>query len=250
MLTALILTGNSAPTVENCLRSLQWCNRIIVVDSYSTDGTVEICRKFATRIYQNPFSSYGEQLNWALKRLNTPWVFVVDSDEEVSLKLQEEVKNLFKGGDPPLDGYYIRRKSKFLGRWIYHSGWYPDYVLRLFRRDKTQYRKRRLGSSPLIKGITGYLKEELLHYPYADLTHYIEKFSKYTRLSAEQMYQEGRRAHLYDISLRPLLRFFKDYLFRGSFLDGTAGFIISVLSSYYVFMKYTRLWEIQKKSSE
>lgn len=249
MLTVVILTKNSSDTIEKCLESVKWCKDIVIVDSFSTDNTLEICKKFTDKIYQNTFTGYGDQLNWAFRKIESEWVLVVDSDEKLSQELQDEIKNLIdKQKSPSLDGYYISRKSKFLGRWIYHSGWYPDYVLRLFRKDKTYYKKRKLGSSAIVEGKTGYLKGKLLHYPYRDLAHYLQKFSRYTLFSAEQMYDEGEKANIFGITFKPILRFIRDYIFRGGFLDGKQGFIICVLSSYYVFMRYARLWEIQQKS--
>ena len=249
MLTVVILTKNSSDTIEQCLESVKWCKDIVIVDSFSTDNTSEICKKFTDKIHQNTYTCYGNQLNWALRKIESEWILVVDSDEEVSEKLQDEIKNLFEKGNPSLDGYYISRKSKFLGKWIYHSGWYPDYVLRLFKREKTYYKKRKLGSSAIVQGKTGSLKGEILHYPYRDLGHYLQKFSRYTLLSAEQMYDEGERTTALGIGFKPILRFIKDYIFRLGFLDGKQGFIICKLSYYYVFMKYARLWEIQREKS-
>jgi len=248
MLSILILTYNSADTIETTLKSLRWCEKIVVVDSGSQDNTRDICRKFTSTIYEHPYSNYGDQLNWALDKIETEWVLVVDSDEELSSPLQEEIQELFRQGGPLLHrGYYLPRKSKFLGRWIEHSGWYPDYVLRLFKKEGVHYKKRKLGSSPLVDGVKGYLKGDLLHYPYRGLDDYLKKFQKYTQASAEEMYAQGRNATYFDLSLRPLLRFWKSYCWKRGFLDGFPGLILAVLSSYYVFMKYAKLWEMRKR---
>jgi glycosyltransferase involved in cell wall biosynthesis len=247
MLTTITLTQNSSRTIEKCLESIKWCKNIVIIDSNSTDNTLQICKKYTDKIYQHSFENYGEQLNWALAQINNEWVLVVDSDEEVSEKLRDEIIRIsdlrFRVSE---DGYYIPRKTNFLGKWIYHSGWYPDYVLRLFKKEGTKYKKRKLGSSPVIEGKKGYLKNEFLHYPYANLKHYLEKSKRYALLSAEQMKEEGRRSTIFGILFKPTFKFIKDYFFRRGFLDGKQGVIICTLSARYVFMRYVTLRQIQK----
>lgn len=241
-LTAIVLTKNSQDTIKRCLESLMWVGEILVVDSFSTDQTLEICRAYTDKILQHPYSNYGEQLNWALQKVSTPWVLVIDSDEEVTPALKEEIQSLFKGGEM-LDGYYLPRKSFFLGRWLSHGGWYPDYVLRLFQKGRGKYKERELGSTILLRGEKGYLRGDILHRPYRDLSHYLEKFNYYTDRASEEYKKRGKRVGWWDLLLRPPLRFFKMYVLKKGFLDGRQGFILAVVSSFYVFFKYARTWE-------
>lgn len=246
MLTAIVLTYNSQSTLEKCLKSLTWCDEILIVDSFSEDETLAIAREFTSRIFQREYQNYGDQLNFALKKARGEWVLVIDSDEEVSPSLQREIQETLSSPFP-LTGFYIPRKSKFLGRWINHC-WKGDKVLRLFRKEYAQYRERELGSSPRIEGKVGMLQNPILHYPYRDLKHYLEKLNYYTTCAARQMHKEGRKFRIYNLFLNPLGKFIQMYFLKKGFLDKGEGFLLSLLSSFYVLVKFAKLWEIQRKS--
>ncbi len=238
-LSVLILTFNSERTLEKCLRSVSFSPEIVVVDSGSKDKTLDIARKYTSRIYQHPYKNYGDQINWALEKLTGEWVLVVDSDEEVSPPLREEIQGVVKEGE--MDGYYIPRKSEFMGKWL-NFIWRGDKVLRLFRKGKAVYRERELGSSPVVEGRVGRLKNFLLHHPYRDIAHYLEKMNYYTTCAAREIRKKGR-VNILDILLRPPLRFFRVYLIKGGIFDGFPGLIMAILSSFYVFLKYLKAWE-------
>ncbi|MCD6219875.1 glycosyltransferase family 2 protein [Candidatus Calescamantes bacterium] len=242
MLSGIVLTFNSQSTIERCLETLsEVCEEIVVVDSFSTDDTLNVVKRYTDRVFQRAFKNYGDQLNWAMEKVKGDFILVLDSDEELSNVLKKEIE-MEIAKEINLDAYSIPRLSKFMGKWMRFS-WKGDRVIRLFKRGKANYKERELGSSPEIKGKIGKLKGNILHYPYRDLSHYIKKMNYYTTRAAQEMRKTGRRTHITDLLFRPLAKFLKMYILKGGILDGIPGLILSILSSFYVFIKYAKLWE-------
>jgi hypothetical protein len=175
-------------------------------------------------------------------------VFWIDADERVTPELRDEILAALNG-NPMTGGFEMPRLANFLGKWIRHGGWYPGYVLRLFRREAGRFNDRKVHEGVQVDGKIARLKNHLLHYTDRNLQHYFEKFNRYTSLAAEELHHRGRRFHWWDLFVRPPWFFFRMYVLKAGFLDGVHGFILALLSATYVLMKYAKLWELQKSPS-
>ena len=245
-LSVILITHNEEANIEACLRSVQWADEIVIVDSYSQDKTVSICRRFTEKCDQIRWMGFGQMKNAALDRATEEWVLSIDADERVTPELAREIRQAIEEAGNKV-GFCVPRRAWFLGKWIRHCGWYPGHVLRLFRRDAGRFQEKRVHEGVLVQGSTGVLKHDLLHYTDRDLAHYFDKFHRYTTLAAQDLYQVGRRARPGDLILRPMAIFLKMYFIRAGFLDGLQGLILSGLSAGYVFTKYAKLWELEFK---
>jgi glycosyltransferase involved in cell wall biosynthesis len=219
-----------------------WADEILVVDSFSTDRTVEIARGFPVTVLQREYFGSAAQKNWSLDRVKHEWVLIIDADERVPEPLAREILTLL-AGDPPANGYYIRRQNVFIDEVIRHSGWSTDKVVRLFRRDKGRYPNRRVHADLEIDGPVPVLKSPFLHYTFRSFDQYFGKFLNYAEWGAAQAFRDGRRAGLVEIGFRPTWRFFRMYVLQAGFLDGLHGLVLCALQAFGVFLKYARLWE-------
>ncbi|MBI3610832.1 MAG: glycosyltransferase family 2 protein [Nitrospirae bacterium] len=248
-LTAIVPVFNEERNLDDCLRGLTWADEIMVVDSSSTDRTLEIAKRYTDRILIHEHKNPAAQRAWAVSQAAHDWVLVVDADERLTDSLQQEIRQLLKTG-PALDGYRIRRVSYVWGRRIRYCGWQRDYVLRLFNRRRGQYKESEVHEEVVIATRrAGSLQHPLIHYTYRDLKHYFEKFQRYTDWGALQLYKQGKRARWDHLLLHPLFRFFRMYVLQLGFLDGIHGLVLCLLSSFYVFTKYAKLWELNRKES-
>jgi glycosyltransferase involved in cell wall biosynthesis len=239
-ISAIIITYNEEKNIRRCLSGLDWVDEIVVVDSHSMDDTKKIASEFTQRIFDIKWEGFGKAKDFAKDKASHQWILSVDADELVTPDLKEEIQKITESEDS-VSGYYIPRKSNFLGKWINHGGWYPDYVLRLFRKDKAKFSHSMVHEKVQVEGKTGYLKKDLLHYTDPNFDHYLEKLNRYTSLSAEELFGEGEKAKVSDLIFRPLATFFKMYLMKRGFLDGLSGFILAVCSAFHVFSKYVKL---------
>lgn len=245
-LTVTVITYNEADHIQHALESVAWADEIIVVDSGSTDGTADLARALATRVIVRGWPGYSDQKNFATDSASHDWVLSLDADERVTPELAAEIRALL-AGKPQARGYRIRRVSRYLGRWIRSTDWYPDYQLRLYDRRAGQWNGLRIHESfRLNDGPPGQLQGELQHYAYRDISHHLQKIDAYTALLAEQSHDQGRRTNPVAMALHPWFAFLRNYVLRRGFTDGTAGFVISVLNAYYVFLKLAKLWERQR----
>lgn len=239
--SAVVITLNEERNIERCLRSVApFAAESVVVDSGSTDATVEIAARLGARVIHHAWSGYGPQKRLAVESASHDWVFSIDADEEVSPALAAEIAAL----DFSLDGYEVPRAVRYLGRWIRHGIWYPGYVTRLFRRDRGGFTADAIHESVRLDGRVGRLKSDLLHYSYRDVDHHLEKMNEFTTLTAQQMYAAGRRAGNFRLAFQPPLEFLRAYLARGGILDGYPGLVIALFHGYYVFLKYAKLREL------
>ncbi|WP_018248126.1 glycosyltransferase family 2 protein [Orenia marismortui] len=239
-LAALVLTYNEEGNIKECLESINWIEEIVVIDSYSSDNTIAIAKDYTDRVYQRKFDDFASQRNFALDKIEATWVLVVDADERVTLELKDEILNLLTS--PQADAYKIPRKNYFLGSWIKYCGWYPDYTLRLFKAQENRY-SGLVHEGVKIKGKVDKVNNAFIHYTYRNLNHYLSKINHYTSLDAEKKYKAGKKKGLAYIILRPIVEFIKKFILKKGFLLGMPGLIVSVLSSYYQFLKYIKLWE-------
>jgi glycosyltransferase involved in cell wall biosynthesis len=241
-ISTIVICYNEERNIERCLKSAApFSSEIVVVDSGSTDNTVEISREYATKVISHEWLGYGFQKQFALERSSCPWVFSIDADEEVSPALCKEIQSL----DFKRDGYEMPRKAWYLNRWVEHSGWYPGYILRLFEREKGIITDEIVHEYITVSGKVGRLKGDLYHYSYRDVAHHIEKMNDFTTLSARLLFEQRRRPGIHNIAVYPFFEFLKVYLLKRGFLDGLAGLTISTLHAYYVFLKYAKLYEMK-----
>lgn len=247
MLSIAIITYNEEENIKDALESVKWADEIVVVDSFSTDRTVEICREYTDKVFSFEWQGFSEQKNKAVSLTTHQWVLVLDADERVTEGLKKETISIISKPHFELaDGYYIPRKNYFSGRWIRHGGWWPDYTLRLFKKEKGFFEKREVHEALKVNGKTGYLKNPLEHYTYKNIKDYLKRTDRYSTLAALELFKNGRGANVIDITIRPFAAFFKMLFLRLGILDGIYGIIIASLYSFYTFSKYSKLWEMRR----
>ncbi len=244
-LSVCIICRNEEKTIKRCLESLHWVQDIVVVDSLSTDRTVEIAEHYTKRVFQREWPGYAEQKNFALSKAKEDWVLSLDADEAVSPALKDEISSVIQGA--ALNGYRIPRRSFYQGRWINHSGYYPDRQLRLVRRDSGRWIGGRVHERMAVEGVVGDLKNDILHYPYGGgITGQIKTINSFSTLLAKDMFDRGKRFHLHLLFIRPFFKFLEVYFWKGGLLDGLPGLIISISDAYAMFVRYVKLREIEK----
>ena len=242
--TALVITLNEAANIEACLQSLAWADERLVVDSGSTDDTVAIATRSGATVISRPFDGYSAQKNFGASRAAHDWIVSVDADERVTPELAAEMAAAAASpGDRA--GFRMPRVTFHLGRWMRCTDWYPDNQLRLYDRRRARWNGRKVHESVIADGPVGSLRHELQHFAYRDIAHHLETINKYTTLAAEEMHERGRRTGYLELLLHPPAAFLRNYLLRGGIFAGTAGLIVSVMNSYYVFLKFAKLHDLR-----
>jgi glycosyltransferase involved in cell wall biosynthesis len=247
-LSVIVPTFNCADTLRGCLESVKWADDLFVVDSFSTDRTVEIAREYTGHVVQHEYVNSATQKNWAIPQCKTDWLMVVDSDEQVTPELRARIQGILANGTP-CDGFNIRRMTIFFGKLIRHCGWNRDYLVRLWRNAKGRYEDLEVHADVVVDGKVGTIHESLLHDTYRSFDHYLEKFGRYTTWAANDLYKAGKRATWVNLTLRPEWRFFRMFVLRRGFLDGKHGFILCALAAFSVFMKYAKLWDRRRREA-
>jgi len=243
-ITACIIAKNEEAKIGRCLKSLVWCDELVVVDSFSSDRTVEIARTFTCRVFQREWAGYAAQKEFAWAQASNEWIFWVDADEEVPASLQDEITRRFESGDLP-NGFEMPRMVRYLGRWIRHGNWYPDVKLRLFRRGAVRIAGRQIHEKAEVDGPVEKLKSPLFHYTYDSLADQISTIVRFSALSAEEKFHDGKRCRWTDLFFRPANMFVRGYFFKLGFLDGMRGLMIAVMNAVDTALKYARLYELQ-----
>ena len=242
--SVVMVTKDEERNIEDALRSAAGAQEIVVVDSFSADGTVEICRRYTDRIFQHEWLGYARQKQLAVDHAQGPWVLILDADERLTPELRDEIARAVQGTD--YDGFFLPRRNYFLGRWIKHSGWWPDSTLRLFRKDRGGLEDREVHEKVVVRGRVGQLNAPLEHHTYRTISDYVRKMDVYASLAAKEMRKRGRPG-IFSLLARPFFTFFRMYVLRGGFLDGMHGLVLAVLYGYYTFLKYARAWEQHEK---
>jgi glycosyltransferase involved in cell wall biosynthesis len=242
-LSVILITLNEEHNIRACLQSVRWADEIIVVDAESKDSTAAIAREFTDKVFVIPWQGYAANKSFAVAQAHNEWVFWIDADEVVPEALADEIMAVIRA-DAGYDGYEVARKAYFLGRWIKHCGWYPGYVLRLFRRSKGRFNENRVHEGVTLDGPRGRLRNSLDHYTDRDLEHYMWKFNRYTSLAAEELVAKGHHSGVGAFLFRPLHAFIKMYILKRGFLDGVEGLMLCLLSANYVAAKYAKVWEL------
>lgn len=243
-----VITLNEAANIEACLASVAWADEVLVVDSGSTDGTADLARARGARVIVRDWPGYAAQKNFAAREAAHDWILSVDADERVTPELAKEIRDTL-ARDPGQSGFRMPRVTWHLGRWIRTTDWYPDYQLRLYHRARATWPPRRVHESVAASGEVGRLRSELQHFAYRDLSHHFATMDRYTTLAAEDMRAAGRRAGFFDLAVHPCAAFFRNYILRRGFIDGSAGFVISAMNAYYVFLKFAKLWAAESSRS-
>lgn len=243
-LTAIIPTGNEEQNIEAVLASVAFADEIMVVDSYSTDRTVELAKKHTDFIIQREYENSASQKNWAIPQATHEWILLVDADERVSPELQAEIQNVLQ--NPKKNAYWIYRKNYLMGRRLRYSGWQGDKVIRLFRKSKCRYEDKHVHAEVLVNGTTGYLKHKLEHHTYTGLDRYLAKAYRYSTWGAYDRVEKIKNITLYHLLLKPLFTFFKMYILKLGILDGKVGFILAAHSANYIFQRSLKIWRIKE----
>jgi len=244
-ISAVIITKNEESNLRRCLDSIAWVDEIIVVDSNSTDNTRPIAVEAGAHVHDIEWQGFGHAKRFGLDQANSEWVLSIDADEEVGIELAAEIRELISSGNAA-DGYEIPRRTNFLGRWIKFSRWYPDYVLRLFRRGSGEITESLVHEKVIVNGRIEKLKNPLLHYSYPDMDTYFKKFEKYTSLAAQELYRNGKRFKLSALIFKPMAAFSRHYITGLGFLDGLEGFLIALFSAFGVITRYVKLRSLEK----
>jgi len=240
-ITAIIPTLNEEVHIIDAIKSVDFADEIIVIDSFSTDRTVELAKAENVKLLQQRFVDFSSQKNYAIEQATHNWIYVLDADERVSPQLRKEILDQVESANEFV-GYYVYRTFYFIGRKLNYSGWQRDKVIRLFRKDKCQYNGKLVHESIIAEGDIGFFKNKLEHYSYRSYDHYINKVNHYSSLKAQSLFKKGKRVTPFHIIIKPPARFIIHYFIRLGFLDGFPGFIISVVQSYGVLTRYTKLW--------
>lgn len=242
--TGLVLTFNGERWLADCLRSLEFCDRLLVVDSESMDRTRQIAEAAGAEVVVRPWPGPADQFRYALGLIDTDWVVSLDQDEMLSPELGQAIREVLAedDGSGPV-GWYCSRRSFYFDRFLKHCGWYPDHLLRFFRAGKMEVKTSGPHYSFHPLGPTGRLAGDIVHYPYAGLREHMDKINYYTQVAADEMRQQGKTSGLAAALGHGLGRFAKVYLVRGGFLDGRAGLILALHAFFYGFHKYIRVAE-------
>jgi glycosyltransferase involved in cell wall biosynthesis len=246
--SVVVITKNEEANIERCLASVSWADEIVVLDSGSTDRTVELAKRHTPHVYVEAWHGFGAQKNLALARATGDWVLSLDADEWVSEGLREALRSA--AHEHTHVAFRMPRSSTFCGRAMRHSGWWPDYVTRFFRRGKAQFSNDLVHERLIVQGTTGTLVAPLMHESYRDLGQVIEKMNLYSSLAARDLHAQGRRASLATALGKGLWAFIRTYLLRAGFLDGREGLLVAVAtaeSTYYRYLKLAYLNETTRR---
>lgn len=246
-ISAVIITYNEEDRLEPALKSLSGvASEIIVVDAYSKDETAKIARKYTRKVFHRKWSNFADQKNFANNKAAYPWILSLDADERLSPELRQEIINL-KQQNPPCTGFSMPRQVFYLGKWIRHSGWYPDRKIRLFRKDKARWEGEYVHEKLEIEGEVEKLKAPIYHFTYRNIQDHLNRINTFSDLGAKKLYAEKKKCRWYYLTFLPFFRFTRSFFWKGGFLDGFAGFVIAVLNGYAIFVRYAKLKEIWKK---
>ena len=238
-LSVTIITKNEEKNIARCLESVKWADEIIVLDTSSTDRTVEICRQFTDQVFCVDWHGYGKQKNLCAGRTSNNWVLNIDSDEEISSEGAEEIQAVLRG-DSKYTVYQFPRKNFFAQRWVSYGGWYPDQTSRLYDKTQVSFTESQVHEKLVPNENVGSLKNAILHYSYSGMGDYIDRQNHYSTLYASEKIGRGFRPGWSHLILRPPLAFFKNYIVRQGFRDGFLGFFLAISFAFYTFLKYAK----------
>lgn len=247
-ISATIIVRNEEENLAEVCSTLGWADEIVIVDSDSTDRTVEIARGFTDKVYNREWNGYKDKHEFADSKASGDWIFWIDADERVTPELEASIEALRSKPDAEMaEGYRIARKTEYLGEWIRHSGWYPDYQMRLYRKDKSYWDGVAPHQTARVNGRVERLEGELLHYTKRDLADHHRVTEQYASLAAQHMAEQSRTIGAAGLFVKAVSSFIRTYILKQGFRDGVRGMIIAGFTAYGVFLKYAKLWEINNK---
>jgi glycosyltransferase involved in cell wall biosynthesis len=249
-LSVLLPTYNCADIVQDTLESVRWADEILVVDSFSTDGTLDVCRKYTDRIIQHEYVNSATQKNWALSQCRYEWILQIDTDERLEPGLREEIEMALANTPSDVHAYRIPRKNHILGRWLLYGGLYPDYQTRLFRRDEGRWQDKEVHAHVVVPGKVGPLRHHILHYGMPHISKQLRNLDRYTRYEADELSKRGERFHWWYLGLRPLAIFVYNYIWRQGFRVGYRGLLIAAFETTFQFWAHAKLWELEELNLE
>ena len=246
-LTAIVPSYNESHNIVEVLKSVEFCDEVILVDSFSTDNTVDLARPYFTKLLSREYEHSASQKNWAIPQAKHEWILLVDADERVTPALKEEIINLLPHlNDNRHVGYWMGRRNFFMGKQVRYSGWKNDKVIRLFKKSKCRYIDKHVHSEIVADGSLGKLKNKLLHYKYVSMDLHINKLQRYADLQSRDFNGKTGKITAYHVVLKPIWGFFKHYVLQKGFLDGFVGFTIAYMRSYEISMRYIKLWLLRR----
>jgi ADP-heptose:LPS heptosyltransferase/glycosyltransferase involved in cell wall biosynthesis len=246
-ISAFIICCNEEQKIERALKSISWCDEILIVDSGSTDKTLEICRKYTDKIITRQWPGHRAQKQFALTQCSHEWILNIDADEEVSPELKNSISEILQDSTPEWDqygGFRIARIVRFMGRWWDIGGWHPEYRFRLVRKSTTYWGGIDPHEKAILKGEIGTLPGSIYHYTYKNIEDQIHSLNRLSTYSARALVQQGKQFNLINLIANPIVRFLKFYIIKKGFLEGRAGFIVAVHEAFSTFLKYSKLWEL------
>lgn len=246
MISALAITYNEESNIESYIESLSFADEIIIVDSFSTDQTVDLAKKYQVKIVQREFDNFSNQKNYAISLAKHDWIVFFDLDEKISEPLVKEIVSIINS-ENPLKAYMVKRKFIFMGKRLKYSGFQTDEVVRLFNKNYCKYNGNSVHETIVTSEKIGVLKNTSDHYTYKDFDSYNQKLSQYSKLQAEALYKKNVRPNLYYFLFRPWYRFMHQYFLRLGILDGKEGFILAYINAFSVFKRYIQLWLMYRK---
>lgn len=250
-ISASIIVRNEEANIAALCETLDWADEIVIVDSDSTDRTVEIARRYTAQVFNRPFQGYKDKHQYADALTTGDWIFWIDADERVTPELRAAIDRLRTAPPATLpDGFRIARRTLYQGRWIAHSGWYPDYQMRLYRKEASYWDGVAPHETARVKGRVERLAGELLHYTKRDLSEHHQVLDSYTTLAARHLFENGRRTRAIDLLILPVAAFIRTWILKQGFRDGIPGLIIALFTAYSVFLKFAKVWELARLSRE
>jgi glycosyltransferase involved in cell wall biosynthesis len=243
--TVTIITKNEAAHIGAAIDSASWADEIIVVDSDSSDDTVALAAAKGVRVASRAWTGWVDQKNFAASLAAHDWIFSLDADERLTPALAHEIKGVLSS-DPPHVAFKVPRVTFHLGRWIRTTDFYPDYQTRLYDRRSARWEGHYVHESVKTHGSSGVLSQELQHFSYDNLSDHLDRINAYSTLASRQMYERGRRAGVVDLIVQAPAAFLRNYILRRGFLDGSVGLVLSMVNAYSVFLKFAKLWELQR----
>ena len=244
-ISAAVITFNAADALDRCLASLAFADEVVVLDQGSTDHTAEVCARHGAKLHQTEWLGFGRTKGKAAALCRNTWVLSIDSDEEATPELAAAIAAL--PAAPAEAAFAVNRLSRFLGRWIRHAGWHPEYVVRLFDRKRAGFDDEPVHESVRVNGPVGRLPGLLHHYTYETMEQYIGKLDRYTTLAAQRLHAQGRRCSPWGAVARSQAAFWRMWLLKGGLLDGGAGTVLCLSSAFYVLSKYVKLWQLGRR---
>lgn len=241
-LSVVVIAKNEERNIERCLKSVQWADELLVVDGGSSDQTVALARQCGARVIYNEWLGFGPQKAFGARQAKNDWILSLDADEVVGPELTLEIQQRFPSLHPET-AYQLPRRSYFMGRWILHGGWYPNYQTRLFHRGHAMWDDSSIHEQVKCEKLARF-NGDLLHYVFKDISHQVSTNNRYSSLLAKKDFAGGRRFSLFNLLVKPPVKFFECYFLKQGFRDGLPGFAIAVSAAYSVFLRWLKIWEI------